>query len=196
MTENEAASTRADEWLTVSQAAAALEISERTVRRRCENGKLAARLATIETGAAWEVSAAAVKAADGAATTADTLRPHSDSESVQAANLPLGKLSQAQAAAIAADSDLLAHLRGENTFLRGLIEQRDRAHAELMAAHRKALEAMPKQITGSEYSRDSTTQDGDEKAATTKVSGGVSNAAQSAPRRAPRSIWRVILGLR
>ncbi len=39
---NDAASTRADEWLTVSEVAARLKISERTVQRRCKSGQLAA----------------------------------------------------------------------------------------------------------------------------------------------------------
>ncbi len=39
--------------LTVSQAAAALGISERTVRRRCASGKLAAQMVSTETGATW-----------------------------------------------------------------------------------------------------------------------------------------------
>jgi excisionase family DNA binding protein len=39
--------------LTVSQAAAALGVSERTIRRRCENGKLAGELVSTESGATW-----------------------------------------------------------------------------------------------------------------------------------------------
>ncbi len=39
--------------LTVSQAAAALGVSERTVRRRCQSGKIAAELVSTESGATW-----------------------------------------------------------------------------------------------------------------------------------------------
>jgi hypothetical protein len=38
-------------------------------------------------------------------------------------------------------------LKSENAFLRGLVEQRDRDAAELRAALREALKAMPKAIT-------------------------------------------------
>jgi hypothetical protein len=41
---------------------------------------------------------------------------------------------------------LLTQLQSENLFLRGLVEQRDRDAAELRAALRKALDAMPKAI--------------------------------------------------
>jgi excisionase family DNA binding protein len=46
--------------LTVSQAAAALGISERTVRRRCENGKLKAELVSSESGATWSIPLASL----------------------------------------------------------------------------------------------------------------------------------------
>ncbi len=39
--------------LTVSQAAAALGVSERTIRRRCQSGKLQADLVSSESGATW-----------------------------------------------------------------------------------------------------------------------------------------------
>jgi predicted DNA-binding transcriptional regulator YafY len=42
-----------DTRLTVSQAAAALGVSERTIRRRCTSGKLAAELVSTESGATW-----------------------------------------------------------------------------------------------------------------------------------------------
>jgi len=45
------------EYLTVSQAAARLGISERTIRRRCETGKLKAELKPTATGAAWHIEA-------------------------------------------------------------------------------------------------------------------------------------------
>jgi excisionase family DNA binding protein len=42
-----------DSRLTVSQAAAALGVSERTIRRRCDAGKLAGELVSTESGATW-----------------------------------------------------------------------------------------------------------------------------------------------
>jgi len=45
-------------WLTVSEAAARLKISERTVQRKCKTGKLTARLETTDTGTQWLVDGA------------------------------------------------------------------------------------------------------------------------------------------
>jgi excisionase family DNA binding protein len=50
-------------WLTVSQAAALLGVSERTVRRRCESGQLSARLMSNGAGKTWLISVAATNAA-------------------------------------------------------------------------------------------------------------------------------------
>ncbi len=61
--------TAPDEWLTVSQAAARLGVSERTVRRRCESGKLVARLVANEGGTggrAWLIDRAATNEPDAA----------------------------------------------------------------------------------------------------------------------------------
>jgi excisionase family DNA binding protein len=73
-------------YLTVSQAAAALGVSERTVRRRCETGKLAARLETTDTGKTWLIEGAAI-AADAAA----NVRPEDqDSSASGAVNMAAG----------------------------------------------------------------------------------------------------------
>jgi excisionase family DNA binding protein len=48
-------------WLTVSQAAARLGISERTARRRCESGEIAARLETTESGKKWLINDAVLE---------------------------------------------------------------------------------------------------------------------------------------
>lgn len=86
------------QWLTVSQAAAALEVSERTIRRRCDSGRLAARLATTDNGKEWQIEAAAVGATDiSADTAASELR-------TSAATIQAGADTQTVAAAIAADA--------------------------------------------------------------------------------------------
>lgn len=159
------ASTR-DEWLTVSQVAAALEISERTVRRRCENGKLAARLITADSGPVWQIEAAAVIAADAAATllqAADGLRTGDKSEGDEAADTaakvekaadtPADTLPESlrTPAVIAADSDTRV-LALENEMLREALqrekeavererENADQWRAQVEAANRQAAEA-------------------------------------------------------
>ena len=42
-------------WLSVAEAATQLSLSERTVRRRCESGKLTARIESTPSGKAWLV---------------------------------------------------------------------------------------------------------------------------------------------
>jgi hypothetical protein len=198
---NEAASTR-DEWLTVSEVAARLKISERTVQRRCKSGKLTARLESGDDGAAWLINGATLPTGDAiTADTADNVptgdATPNESESAQSvgsvtpdvATLPTG-----------ADTDFLAHLKAENEFLRGAIEQHQRSEAELRAALRKALEAMPKQLEAAEHSQVvSGAQEADSSAesnATTKETSAPTIAEQNAPRREPRPLWKVVLGLR
>jgi len=74
------------DWLTVSQAAALLCVSERTVRRRCESGKLAARLDTTATGKAWLIEAAAI--GQSAANTADGADVAAPEEQAQEYSIP------------------------------------------------------------------------------------------------------------
>jgi hypothetical protein len=50
------------EWLTTSEVAARLKISERTVQRRCASGKLRARRVTTDEGVFWQVDAASLPA--------------------------------------------------------------------------------------------------------------------------------------
>ncbi len=163
MSETEAAST----WLTVSQAAAALEVSERTIRRRCESGKLTARLATTDNGKEWQIEAAAVEkiteAADAAATGLRT------GAAIAAATISAGADILTEAAAIAADAtdsevrppaaiaaanertadardELIIELREQTSYLRSQIEAQrlqieaaNRATNEAHAALREAL---------------------------------------------------------
>jgi AraC-like DNA-binding protein len=198
---NEAASTR-DEWLTVSEVAARLKISERTVQRRCKSGKLTARLESGDDGAAWLINGATLPTGDAiTADTADNVptgdATPNESESAQSvgsvtpdvATLPTG-----------ADTDFLAHLKAENEFLRGAIEQHQRSEAELRAALRKALEAMPKAIESREYSQAGTIAQDAQQATKTGDAGKVSDATRNTPERKPAREFartlRRLLGIR
>ena len=55
------------QWLTTSQASAALGVSERTVQRRCNAGKLTARKVITGDGEKWEVNLGAAIGADSGA---------------------------------------------------------------------------------------------------------------------------------
>jgi hypothetical protein len=51
------------QWLTTAEVAFILKVSERTIQRRCEAGKLVCKRHTDENGEAWRVSAASVPGA-------------------------------------------------------------------------------------------------------------------------------------
>jgi excisionase family DNA binding protein len=144
-------------WLTTSQAATALGISQRTIRRQCRDGELPSK----RVGGAWRVAASAVKAdterpsetaitdntARGAATTSnaeaakpDTVRPNRSEEADNTAKTDTG-------AATSANVEIISDLRDQVAFLRASVEQHQRSEAELRAALREALRAMPKQLT-------------------------------------------------
>ncbi len=99
------------QWLTVSQAAALLKVSERTIRRRCEAGKLAARLDSNESGSVWLIDAAAISAVNSADATdkknatADKLRSENGLSAVNAADTAD---SRNKAAVIPADGQIEA----------------------------------------------------------------------------------------
>jgi hypothetical protein len=118
-------------WLTVSEAAALLKVSERTVRRRCEAGKLSAQRESNEFGVVWLVEAAAITAAntgngsDGADSeegAAAQVQPESVSTAATSAD---DSKSSEVTAAIAADNQnsQIEVVAGEVHQLRGEIEQ-------------------------------------------------------------------------
>jgi hypothetical protein len=181
----------ASQWLTVSQAAARLGVSERTVQRRCKSGKLAAKLESGEEGTAWLVDGSKLP------TGADTQNTSESRQSVVsvptgAANVPTG-----------ADSGLLEHLRVENAFLRGLVEQRDRDAAELRAALREALRMSNRALMPAASDESASAADAPQQTQTTKAGNQSKPAAIAAQRAAERPterdarpLWKVILGVR
>lgn len=138
-----------DGWLSVAQFAFLSGVSERTVRRRCEAGRVRARRETTSRGVVWLIHPDEVR--PGAATFADGAAISAASE-IEAGKQLTGGLSWSGAAKVRpqADTALLDHVLEENRFLRGLLEQRDRDAAELRAALRKALDGAPKQLSSGE----------------------------------------------
>jgi excisionase family DNA binding protein len=110
--------------LTVSQAAAALGVSERTIRRRCASGKLQAELISTESGATWLIPIeslgmepslipAAEAAAPAAASVAIIERPDQE----QFARLE-SEIAQIKAFLAGQMSARIADLEAENARLR------------------------------------------------------------------------------
>ncbi len=107
--------------------------------------------------------------------------------------------SESDARVLAAESQALRD-REEIIFLRLAIEQHQRSEAELRAALRRALDAMPKQLEGREYSQpENSAQNADiarENAATGKTSGAQKNAPERKPAREFARTLRRLLGIR
>jgi excisionase family DNA binding protein len=170
------------EYLTVAQAAARLGLKERTVQKYCAAGKLAARRVSTPTGDAWQIDRVEFDASE-AINKAPTERTNAQRTTERTApapraqnESPISKSSERTAndrthsgerTSDAAEnvSAMLAQSREEIHFLRGLVEQRDRDAAELRAALRKALDAMPKALTsGSTPAGENATRDNEPQA--------------------------------
>lgn len=142
------------QWLTTSQAATALGISPRSIRRQCEAGDLQSK----RVGGAWRVAASAVKSdterPSETAITDNTATDAATTSRIEAAKLDTERPSRteeadetATGAATSANVEIIADLRDQVAFLRASVEQHQRSEAELRAALREALRAMPKQLT-------------------------------------------------
>ena len=153
-------------WLSTSQAAAALRCSQRTIRRRCKAGEIAAR---FENGV-WEVNAADIGHAD---TNVDTTRGQSvtQSDRILSVNEVKGADNRTSNAVKRTDgqtdtrprghgqgdsdrseieAELRAQLAREREFcaiLKVQLEAVTQSEAQTKAALREALRAMPKQLT-------------------------------------------------
>ena len=154
----------ASTWLTVAEAAAALDVSEKTIWRRAKAGKIGARkVAGTNGGFVWEI------AADATGHPTDRPTGHPDSRPTgHPTDRPTGQVLAAEpiqererpdnqteatdrptdqttdrpdktAAFDGITARYVTRLEGENDFLRAALEARDRDAAELRAALREAL---------------------------------------------------------
>ena len=159
------------------------------MQRRCKSGKLVARLETGEDGASWLIDGGtlptgAVKVPTGDATPFTSESTHSAAiVPPDVATLPTGAVNE-----------LVDQLRTENAFLRGAVEQHQRSEAELRAALRKALEAMPKQLTGNSDEVD--VRDATQTRPASETRMDAPPQSQQPARREPRPLWKLLLGLR
>jgi excisionase family DNA binding protein len=134
-------------WLTTSQAATALGVTPKTIRRRIKAGELEARkVARDGGGIVWEVCIG-----DGTPSvkdsSTDTERPSKGTLNAQSkgqderakdTGTPTEKDMGAERNAHGKDSERMEDLRNEVKFLRGVIEQLQRDGAETRAALRTA----------------------------------------------------------
>jgi hypothetical protein len=95
-------------------------------------------------------------------------------------------------------SRYVAQLETENKFLRGVVEQQQRDAAELRAALREALRAMPKALLPSGQAPQAV-QEATQSAGTITTAtstGQQARTAQQGTTRKIRPLWMVILGIR
>jgi excisionase family DNA binding protein len=188
------------DYLTVSEAAARLKVSERTIRRRCENGKLTALLKPTATGNAWHIEAdscgqSADTAANGAAIAADTV---SNENQTQTGADTAAKSSDrfGQAAAIGADTDR-ALGRLEGMALSGLEKSIAQAveNAVALAIAPLADEIRALRLQVEKQGREDATGRA-ETIEPAQPARSTPNVAQRRPQREMRPLWKVILGIR
>ena len=197
------------QWLTVSQAAALLGVSERTIRRRCEGGKLAARLESTASGPAWLIDADALRtpAANAAAMPADT-RPSApapeigNGSALAAANVRTPAANAADApkadAADQREGDLMAALLAEKDgriadlqkqleAANGALEREQNAHSE---TRRVLAFNMATPTIAASPTR--TPEPGN----VPRSGVAPTRPPQSPQRRRPRPLWAVLIGYR
>lgn len=156
----------AREWVSSSEAATRLRVSEKTVWRRAKAGTLMGRKVPSDRGGfVWEIS---LEPTGQPTDRPDkTERPSTGQKPSADADLSVKPTRQIdrptdrtatdhESGAVEVElRESLAREREMNNFLRGLIEQRDRDAAEMRAALRKALDNAPKQLTVGESSTNS-----------------------------------------
>lgn len=219
------ASASASEWLTVGQAAAIIGVSEKTLRKRIAGGEVAAERQKLSAGGwAWRVDGTRLEGAtegsnrfqprdgksfehDGAgsgvevptASNRATEAHGSVTEEVPTAQMPILQALQVPDAR----DEMVVELRDQVKFLRAAVEQHQRSEAELRAALRTALAAMPKALPDGESSTRSVVNQSAENGAESSKSEpmrqqtpNTKNAAQRHAAREMRPLWKVILGIR
>ncbi len=224
--ENLQSSTRCDEWLTVSQAAAALGISERQARRYA--GRLdddVRREGSPEAGhqnggRPALVRLQAMRAMRKSATGRVQMEPEPDATPDRAEHEPDVKpdigpdVQKAEAGhkPDALSSALVSQLQSENAFLRAQVEAANRQASEATVALREYLKMQAKALpsgekleqvgTGSSTRNEAaiSSTESPERAINVVVSKAMKNAAQSGLRgeglRELRAIFKKILGVR
>ncbi len=149
-------------WLSVSAAAAALGVSERTARRFCKTGKIEAQRVALEGtgGRAWRVKADTLKSerpANGQSSKngrtserssfyvangqSDSVRPNGQALAARPNAPPNATVCEVEVL-----RDALAREREINRQFGAIIEQLQRDGAEVRAALREALKLAPKEL--------------------------------------------------
>jgi hypothetical protein len=195
------------DWLTVTEAAKALGISERQARRYA--GRLAPddrREAGHEighmTGALVRLEAMAAereKATGRAKASQSTLRPDTGPDvepDTKQAEAGRDDRPRPDVTPDADQSTLTSHLLEENRFLRAALEARDRDAAELRAALREALKISSRALVESTSTEAIQGDLSGQSTLIAQVPPMEAKAPQTGYKREARPFWKVFLGIR
>ena len=191
-------------WLSVAEAATLEGVTSRAIQRRAAAGKYEARRIETQKGEHWEINAATLyrdRNPDSPDSDSDPIPDSRDSTPDPISDRTPDDVRDVR------DPDPDAPTKrevefletqlekqdSEISFLRGLVEQRDRDAAELRAALREALRAMPKQLEQGSSANNAPTIAPEP---TEKPKPDVSQAPERAERREPRPLWKLMLGIR
>lgn len=145
-------------WITATEAARRLGVSEKSVWRHAKAGQLEARKVVSRRGGfVWEI---ALEATDRPDKPDRTATEQSNGDAPVSRSNPTGRPDKSDRptdqTATGQNEDvtarLLAHLERENAFLRATVEQHQRSEAELRASLREALKIAPRQLAAPDQS--------------------------------------------
>ncbi len=213
-----------NEWLTVSQAAALVGVSEKTLRKRIAKGEIKAEKVKLSAGGwAWRVEASRLEAhgieTEAVGSRGGSFQPREGSlneleavgnrlEVPTASNRVTDAATGEVPSAPGGSNDamavaLVSQLQSENAFLRAQIEAANRQAAEATAALREYLKmqarALPESISSTRYDAASSPENAPQapiNAATGKVSADAQSGLRGEGLRELRTIFRKILGIR
>lgn len=186
----------ANQWRTVAEVARLEDLTLRAVQRRCQAGKYTTRRAAGEKGEVWEIALSSLPVEA-------QRRANSSANESELQGEPFAPRSANEAEPREGGTGREKELREEVLFLRGLVEQHQRSEAELRAALREALRAMPKELREPPYTP--------VQGASPLVVGnappkppeavetprnGPQTQKGTAPRREKRPLWKLVLGIR
>lgn len=181
-----------EQWRTVAEVARLEGLTVRAVQRRCQAGKYTTRRVAGEKGEVWEI--ALPSSSVSASATANESEPLRESFAHRSPN---------EGEPREGTTGREKELREEVLFLRGLVEQHQRSEAELRAALREALKAMPRQLPNvAEAVSEEAPKASAGKAPPTAPEAvespltALQTSTGTTPQREPRPLWKVVLGIR
>jgi hypothetical protein len=194
------------EWLTTAEACHVLGISDRTLKRRVEAGAIESRLEALPRGGVRRLVRATERAGQEKTAEGPNVRATNErkSETARASEeIRAGHAGQIERATRGPEVESgnvatpqVERLEKEVEFLRGLVEQHQRAEAELRASLRAALSAMPKQLTEGTPTAPESLRTPETLPAVVSPARGPQNPKRAASKGEPRPIWKLILGIR